>query len=78
MASNINELEKQLLQLSAHERAFLAKQLIQSLDEDVEEDGELEQRWIEEAQRRYDAYKSGKNTAKSADQVMKDARSKLL
>ncbi len=78
MASNINDFEKQLLQLSAHERAFLAKQLIQSLDDDVEEEGELEQQWIEEAQRRYDEYQSGKTTAKSADQVIKNARSKLL
>jgi len=77
MSSNINELEKKLLELSSHERAFLAKQLIRSLDDEEEEDPELEKEWIEEANRRYKSYKTGKNTARNADDVMKEARSKL-
>ncbi len=79
MASKLHELEKQILQLSAHERAFLAKKLIRSLDEGEEEevDPDLEQLWAEEAHRRYEAYKEGKTTARNADQVMKEARSKF-
>jgi putative addiction module component (TIGR02574 family) len=79
MESKIVELEKELLRLPIQERAFLAKKLISSLDEEEEEkeDPNLEHKWIIEAQRRYNDYKLGKTPAKDADQAIKDARSKL-
>jgi putative addiction module component (TIGR02574 family) len=76
MESNVHELEKQLLMLSTHERAFLARVLIHSLD-DEEGEPDLEQKWIEEAQRRYEGHKAGKTSAKSASDVIKDAKAKF-
>ena len=77
METKIIELEKELLRLTIQERAFLARKLISSLDEVEEEVPNLEQKWIIEAQRRYNDYKMGKIPAKDADQAIKDARSKL-
>lgn len=48
---------------------------IEEVDEPV--DADLEQLWIEEAQRRYDAYLKGKLKALEGDDVMKRARSRV-
>ena len=74
MSLKVKEIEEEALRLPSHERAQLAERLIHSLDE---EDPEAEKLWIEEAERRYQAYKEGKVKAKSADLVFKEARSKF-
>jgi putative addiction module component (TIGR02574 family) len=71
----MQEIEEKALKLSSHERALLAEHLIGSLDD--KEDAEAERLWIEEAERRYRAYKEGKIKTKLANQVFKDAFSKL-
>jgi hypothetical protein len=53
----------------------LAEHLIASLE--MEEDEEVEELWLQEAERRYQAYKQGKAKAKSAEDVLKDASSQL-
>ena len=66
------ELEALALRLSRHERAHLAQKLIASLDED----DEIEQAWTEEAERRYEALRSGKVEAVPAEHVFDEGRMK--
>ena len=75
MPMKVKDIEEEALQLSSHERALLVEHLIGSLEPD--EDPEAERSWIEEAERRYQAYKEGKVKTTSADQVFNDARLKL-
>ena len=75
MSSKIQELENELLSLPPQERAIIAEHIIRSLDD--EEDTEVEQLWIAEAERRYKEYKEGKVKARPASLVFKEARSKL-
>lgn len=58
------------MKLTAHERAELAEDLLSSLDPKEEE--EIEALWIKEAERRYEAYKRGEMSARSADEVFRD------
>jgi putative addiction module component (TIGR02574 family) len=67
---SIQEIEAYALQLPPSERARLAQRLIDSLDDE----GEVEQAWTEEAIRRDDELRSGQETAVPADQVFADAR----
>jgi uncharacterized protein YbcC (UPF0753/DUF2309 family) len=57
------------------EQASLAHILIEELDPAVEAD--VEQVWIEEAERRYDAYLKGELKALPGDAVMQRARNRL-
>lgn len=75
MLLDIHEIEEKALKLSSQERALLAEHLISSLED--KEDAEAERLWIEEAEHRYREYREGKVKAKPADQVFKDAFSKL-
>lgn len=72
MAINFQECEAQALRLPARERAMLAEHLIKSLDE--LDDAEIERLWVEEADRRYQAFKRGEISARSAEDVMREAR----
>ena len=56
--------------------ARLAQHLIASLDPG--EDVDAEAAWLAEAENRYQAYRQGKLTGKSADQVFREAKSHLL
>lgn len=75
MLSKIEEIEEKALRLTSRERALLVERLISSLDD--EEDPEAERLWIEEAERRYKAYKQGKIKGRSAGLVFKEAHSKI-
>jgi len=57
------------------EKAALARVLIEELDASV--DDNAEQLWIDEAQRRHDAYLEGELEAIPGDEVMKRARHRL-
>ena len=72
MSPQLMECEAQALRLSPAERAILAERLIASLDNLNEQQNE--QLWIDEADLRYREYKSGKITARSAADVLSDAR----
>ena len=56
------------LKLRSIERAQLAEGLLRSLDSP---DDEIDQIWVEEALKRYEAYKQKKIKAKDLDEVMK-------
>jgi putative addiction module component (TIGR02574 family) len=58
MSMTIDELEAAALELSAEERARLAERLIASLNTD----DEIESAWVEEAERRYDELRAGRDT----------------
>jgi len=75
MATRFKELEKQARALSAGEKSALARVLIEDLDPAT--DPNIEQLWIEEAQRRYDAFTDGKLKALPGEEVMRRARRRL-
>jgi len=75
MAANLKDLEDQIAGLSAEDRTRLITDLIQSLDAGVDEDAEAV--WLEVAEQRYQEYRAGKLSSKSADLVIEDAQSKL-
>ena len=76
MTSNINEIGKKALELSARDRALLIRQLLESLDDGDEEEN-AEELWNNEVKRRYDQYKQGNTSESSANQVLKNAKANL-
>lgn len=75
MPKSVADLEREARHLPAQDRALLAQHLIASIDPG--EDADAEAAWLEEAERRYQAYRQGKLTAKPAEQVFREAKSKL-
>ena len=75
MSALFDELEKQSRLLTLQEKATLARILIEELDPSV--DGEVEQIWIAEAQRRYQAYLKGEIESLPGDEVMSRVRNRL-
>ncbi len=67
--------EAQALKLAPRDRAALARHLIASLDS--LEDGQIENLWLEEADRRYREYGKGRVAARAADVALRDARAAL-
>ena len=76
MTTNINKLGKKALELSTHDRALLIRKLLESL-EDGEEVENTEEKWIDEAKRRYNEYKQGKTSEKPSKQVLENAKANL-
>jgi putative addiction module component (TIGR02574 family) len=72
MSPDLKECEAQAMRLSAHERASLAARLIASLDE--LDDAEIERLWAEEAERRYQAYKQDRISARPAEEAIEELR----
>ena len=75
MSALFDELEKQARLLARHEKAALARMLIEELDPAA--DSEVEQLWIAESQRRYEAYIRGELPSRPGDEVMSRARTRL-
>lgn len=75
MSALFDELEKQARTLTATEKATLARILIEELDPSL--DTNVEQLWVAEAQRRYEAFRKGELEAFSGDDVMARARRRL-
>ena len=75
MSPDLDECEAQALKLAPGDRAKLAERLISSLD--ALDDAENERLWLEEAERRYQEYKSGNISARSAEDVLRDARTAM-
>lgn len=71
----IKELEAAALKLEPKARARLASRLLDSLEDlSPEENARV---WAEEAQRRADALDAGSLTARSAEDVFRDAQARL-
>jgi hypothetical protein len=75
MNADFEELEKRVRALSPKEKAELARILIEDLDADVDQDAE--RLWLEEGQRRYDAYRAGELAADPGDEVISRVRDRL-
>ena len=75
MARDPSELVEELDKLSPRQKAELARTLIDSLDEDLDED--VEQLWLDEATRRYEAYRCGEMTSRPAAEVFARVRARL-
>lgn len=68
--SSIEQLEAEVLNLPAADRSRLAERLLKSL----EEDDEIMAAWVEEAERRVDAFARGEIEAADFEEVMVRAR----
>jgi putative addiction module component (TIGR02574 family) len=75
MSTDLKELEEKAMLLPPQERAELAERLIASLDR--LEDAEYERLWAEEAARRYEEYQKGNISGRLAEEVFRDARTKI-
>jgi len=75
MSTHFDDIERQARLLPLKQKAALARLLIDELDASV--DADVEQLWIDEAQRRYDAYLRGELEALPGDDVMNRARKAL-
>ena len=75
MTANFKELEKEIRALGPREKAALARTLIDDLDKNL--DPGAEQLWIEEAQRRYQAYQTGDLKSVPGEETMQRARHRL-
>jgi len=75
MARDLRELEEELAQLTTAEKAAVARSLIDALDEKWDED--VERLWMEEAERRYAAYRRGEVRTSLASDVFSRVRERL-
>ena len=75
MSMAFEELEMRARALTVEEQAALPRILIEELDTAV--DPNAEQLWLEEAQRRYDAFLRGDLESRPGDEVMQRARDHL-
>jgi putative addiction module component (TIGR02574 family) len=73
MGSPAEELEGVALSLPRGERDRLAERLLASLDED----SEVEEAWALEVSHRLEAYRKGTVEETPADEVLREARSRL-
>ena len=71
----IEQVETEALKLDPQARAKLAEKLLRSLDDLSEED--IEQLWAEEAVRRDAGIDSGEASMREAEEVFRDARSRI-
>ena len=71
----IEQVETEALKLDPQARAKLAEKLLRSLDDLSDED--IEQLWAEEAVRRDSEIESGAASLRDANDVFRDARSRL-
>jgi len=69
----LSELESEALRLDPRSRARLAERLLGSLDDLA--DAEIEELWLDEAERRERAWDAGEVEGIPADQVLRELRS---
>lgn len=75
MTSESRKIEEKAQELPAKERARLALRLIESLDPGEDED--VEELWLDEAERRLADYDAGKIKSRPADEVFSEIEKKL-
>jgi putative addiction module component (TIGR02574 family) len=75
MAEDVAEIEAKIRALSAEERAELIRSLIADLD--GPEDADVEQAWLEEAERRHRELLDGKVKGIPGEHVFENLRSRL-
>jgi len=75
MARTIEKIEEEIRSLSAAEKAELLRSLITELDAPA--DADVEQAWLEEAQRRHRELVEGKVKGVPGERVFENLRSRL-
>ena len=75
MAKRKEALEVEVLELPVEDRADLARRLIESLEEPAV--GDFEAEWLEEAERRYAAYRKGQTAGRPGHEVIREAKARL-
>lgn len=75
MARTIEKIEKEIRSLSAKEKAQLLRSLITELD--APSDDDVEQAWLEEAQRRHRELVEGKVKGVPGERVFENLQSRL-
>jgi len=75
MTSESRNVEEQAQDLPAKERARLALKLIESLDKGEDED--VDELWLDKAERRLADYDAGRTEARPADEVFTEIEKKL-
>lgn len=75
MARTLAEIEKEVSELDAKEKATLARNIIDDLDDATDED--VERLWLEEARRRHQAYLTGKACGVASKEVFSKARQRI-
>jgi putative addiction module component (TIGR02574 family) len=75
MARKFSEIQKELSELPADERAKLALALVESLE--PEEEGDIAEAWRIEAERRYEQYLRGEVQAIPDEEVFANVRRRL-
>jgi putative addiction module component (TIGR02574 family) len=75
MPMSTNKIESEALNLDIQARAKLAGKLLMSLDEPSA--SEVEQLWLDEAERRLDEYRAGKVQGVPANEVFQRAIAEL-
>ncbi len=75
MSSDLSKLEREAQRLSTKDRARLIRRLISSLERD--EDGDIEQAWLDEAEKRLLAYRAGQTTTRPGEEVFDEILSQL-
>lgn len=67
MAKDVSEIESAALRLSAKDRARLIRRLIVTLEN--EDEGDVEQLWLDEAEKRLAAYRRGETITHPGEDV---------
>lgn len=67
MSKSLPKLEAEALKLSAEERAKLVRSLIATLD--VDDEGDVEQLWLDEAETRLAAYRDRETSSVPGEEV---------
>lgn len=75
MSVKFEQLSKEICDLTPHQKAQLARMLIEDLDENNEVD--VEKIWIKESQKRYAAYRAGQIESVDGDVAIKEIRDSL-
>lgn len=71
----LQKIESEAMHLLPAERALLARHLIDSLE--GEQESNVDELWIKEAERRYQAYQRGEMEAIPAEDLLANARKNL-
>lgn len=67
MSKKLADIEAQARRLPSQDRARLIRRLLATLETDNE--GDVEQAWLDEAERRLAAYRAGETTARPGEEV---------
>ena len=67
MVKNLSDIESEARRLPTQERARLIRRLIATLES--EHEGDVEQAWLDEAERRLAAYRRGETSAHPGEEV---------